>query len=177
MDDDELIATVASGDHTALRELFDRHSPWIAGRLRRGMPAGAVEDVVQETFIAVWRGARSYSGRGEVGVWMWGIARRQAAMWARKAGGRAEAQVEAELDRAATEDFAPGAVRRADLHEALASLGPEGDEQRELARLVFEEDRTVADVAERLGIPEGTVKSRVFKVRQRLQAALRQGGY
>jgi RNA polymerase sigma-70 factor (ECF subfamily) len=177
MDDDELMAAVASGDHTALRELFDRHSPWVAGRLRRGMPAGAVEDVVQETFIAVWRGARSYAGRGEVGAWVWGIARRQAAMWARKAGARAEAELETELERAATEDFAPAAMRRADVQGALAALGPEGDEQRELARLVFEEDRSVADVAARLGIPEGTVKSRVYKVRQRLQAALRQGGY
>jgi RNA polymerase sigma-70 factor (ECF subfamily) len=44
-------------------------------------------------------------------------------------------------------------------------------------RLVFIEDRSIADVAARLGIPSGTVKSRVFKVRQLLQAALRQGGY
>ena len=54
--------------------------------------------------------------------------------------------------------------------------GPPGSEQRELVRLVFVEDRAVADVADRLGIPEGTVKSRVFKVRRLLRAALQQGG-
>ena len=58
MDDDELIAAVAGGDDTALRELFNRHSPWVAARLRRVMPPDVVEDALQETFIAVWRGAR-----------------------------------------------------------------------------------------------------------------------
>ncbi len=42
-----------------LRELFDRHAPWVAARLRRTMPAHAVEDALQETFIAVWRGAKA----------------------------------------------------------------------------------------------------------------------
>lgn len=172
MDDDSLIAAVASGDDAALRELFDRHSPWVAGRLRRTMPPDAVEDALQETFIAVWRGAGRYTGRGEVGAWVWGIARRQAAMWLRKRG-----RAEAELELAVTEDFAPAAVQGADIEGALHSLGPEGDEGRELARLVFVEDRALADVASLLGIPEGTVKSRVYKVRQRLQSVLRQGGY
>ena len=175
MRDDELIAEVAAGDSSALRALFDRHSPWVAGRLRRAMPAEGVEDVLQETFIAVWRGARGHRGEGEVGAWIWGIARRQAAVRARKAG-RVDLTL-GPVSEQSSEDIAPGAVRRADLHKAFASLGPDGHEQRELARLVFEDDRTVAEVAQRLGIPEGTVKSRVFKVRQRLQAVLRQGGY
>jgi RNA polymerase sigma-70 factor (ECF subfamily) len=69
------------------------------------------------------------------------------------------------------------ATRKVDVEGALASVGPEGSEQRELVRLVFIEDRSIADVAAQLGIPVGTVKSRVFKVRQLLQATLRQGGY
>ena len=60
MDDDELIARVAAGDDTALRELFSRHAPWLAARLRAVLPAAEVEDVLQETFLAVWRGARGY---------------------------------------------------------------------------------------------------------------------
>jgi len=55
MDDDELIAAVARRDDVALRELFQRHAPWLAGRLRGVLPAAAVEDVLQGTFIAVWR--------------------------------------------------------------------------------------------------------------------------
>ena len=79
MDDDALLTAVASGDDQALRTLFERHAPWVAGRLRRGMPAGTVEDVLQETFLAVWRGAPGYHRSGEAGAWIWGIARRQAA--------------------------------------------------------------------------------------------------
>lgn len=172
MDDRALIRAVAGGDEVALRELFDRHSPWVAARLRRTMPPDAVEDVLQETFVAVWRGAKGFKGDGEPGAWVWGIARRQAAMWARKHG-RPEPPVEVQ----AQEDPSIVAERSVDLQQALQALGPEGSEGRELVRLVFLEDRSVADVAGLLGVPEGTVKSRVYKVRQLLQAALRKGGY
>ena len=57
MDDDELITAVAAGGDAALRELFSRHAPWMAARLRAVLPAADVEDVLQETFLAVWRGA------------------------------------------------------------------------------------------------------------------------
>ena len=57
MDDDELIAALAAGDDTALRELFRRHAPWLAGRLGAALPPPDVEDVLQETFLAVWKGA------------------------------------------------------------------------------------------------------------------------
>jgi RNA polymerase sigma-70 factor (ECF subfamily) len=168
-DDDRLIAAVAAGDDGALRALFERHAPWLAGRLRRALPAGAVEDVLQETFIAVWRGAGSYRADGEAGAWLWGIARRQVAMWARKTG---RPHLPLELLPSAAEDPATVAVRSVDLQRAFAALGPEGSAERELARLVFVEDWPVAEVAAHFDIPQGTVKSRVFRLRRSLQAAL-----
>ncbi len=70
-----LLADVGEGDRMALRELYTRHAPWLMFRLRRRCPdRGMVEEVVQDTFVAIWRGARSYSGAGEVAAWMWGIA-------------------------------------------------------------------------------------------------------
>src|SRR5260221_6361989 len=81
MDDDELIAAVAGGDDAGLRELFNRHAPWLAARLRGVLPAAEVEDVLQETFLAVWRGAGGYRPQGSAGGWLWGIAPRQAAPW------------------------------------------------------------------------------------------------
>ena len=76
MDDDELIDRLAGGDETALRELFGRHAPMLATRLRALLPAADVEDVLQETFVAAWRGAGGYQVRaeGSVGGWLWGIA-------------------------------------------------------------------------------------------------------
>src|SRR5271170_7041582 len=64
MDDDDLIAALADGDDTALRELFTRHAPWLAARIRKALPPEDVEDVLQETFLAAWKGARTYTPRG-----------------------------------------------------------------------------------------------------------------
>jgi RNA polymerase sigma-70 factor (ECF subfamily) len=177
MDDDELIAAVAEGDDTALRELFSRHAPWLAARLRGVLPAAEVEDVLQETFLAVWRGARGYRPGGSVGGWTWGIARRQAALWLRRRG-PAELLLPALPGCAAADGRHPGdpaeaAASRADLAHAVRALGPEGGAQREIWRLMYVEDRTVAEVAELMGVPEGTVKSRAHRARQLMRAALR----
>src|ERR1700684_3775748 len=67
MGDAELIASLAGGDDTALRELFARHAPWLAARLRKALPSDDVEDVLQETFLAVWKNAKTYRPRGAPG--------------------------------------------------------------------------------------------------------------
>ena len=170
MQDDQLIAALVAGEYEALRELFARHAPGLAVRLRRVVPPAAIEDVLQETFIAAWRGARGYKADGAVGAWLWGIARRQAALWA-----RGHERTPVHMHSPSIEDPAAIATARVDLQRAFATLGPEGTERRELARLVFVEDRPVADVAARLGIPAGTVRSRVHTLRQLLRAVLRGG--
>src|SRR6202522_3589488 len=86
MDDDELIASLAGGDATALRELFARHAPWLAARLRKALPSDDVEDVLQETLLAVWKNAKTYRPRGAPAAWLWVIARNQAALLLRRRG-------------------------------------------------------------------------------------------
>ncbi len=174
MEDDELIAGLAGGDDAALRELFTRHAPWLAARLRAVLPAADVEDVLQETFLAVWRGARGYRPEGAAGGWLWGIARRQAALWLRRRGPAAlllPAVVAADGQHAG--DPAEAALSRADLAAAVDALGPEGGPEREVWRLMYVEDRPVAEVAELTGVPAGTVKSRAHRARRLLRAALR----
>jgi RNA polymerase sigma-70 factor, ECF subfamily len=175
MDDDELIAAVAGGDDSALRELFARHAPWLAARLRAVLPAAEVEDVLQETFLAVWRGAHRYRAEGAAGGWIWGIARRQAALWLRRRG-PAELLLPAVIaaDGRYPDDPAEAALSRAELADAVSALGPEGGLQHETWRLMYVEDRPVAEVAELMGVPEGTVKSRAHRARQLMRAALRQ---
>ena len=176
MDDDELIAAVAGGDDSALRELFTRHAPWLAARLRTVLPASEVEDVLQETFLAVWRGARGYRpGPGaSAGGWVWGIARRQAALWLRRRG-PAELLLPAveAADGRHPDDPAQAALSRAEVACAVSALGPEGGAARETWRLMYVEDRSVAEVAELMGVPEGTVKSRAHRARELMRAALR----
>lgn len=172
MDDERLLTDTANGDETALRALFDRHAPWIAGRLRRTLPPDAVEDVVQETFIAVWRGAAAYRGGGAVGAWIWGIAHHQAATWLRKHR-RLRDELILDVNAVDRGDLATRATDRVDLERALGRVGSEGSDARQLVRLAFVEERRVKDIAGRMGIPEGTVKSRMHKVRRLLQSALR----
>jgi RNA polymerase sigma-70 factor (ECF subfamily) len=192
MDDDELIARLAGGDDAALRDLFNRHAPWLAARLHTVLPPSDVEDVLQETFLAVWKGAKNYTPQDAAGGWLWGIARRQAALLLRRRGPGTvalpdEASGLAGAGRLAGagagagvgDDPAEAVLARADLEAATtAALGPprsaerpEGPE-REVWRLMYLEDRPIAEVAELTGVPEGTVKSRAHRARRLLRAAL-----
>jgi hypothetical protein len=72
MDDDELIAALAAGDDTALRERFRRHAPWLAGRLRAALPPPDVEDVLQETFLPGQLSERGRAQAQQLGRWRLG---------------------------------------------------------------------------------------------------------
>jgi RNA polymerase sigma-70 factor (ECF subfamily) len=174
MDDDELIGAVAAGDDSALRELFFRHGPWLATRLRSVLSAADVEDVLQETFVAVWRGAKRYRSDGKPGAWLWGIARRQAALFLRRSGPKTlPSPAPIAADGWNAEDPAEVAMSRDLIAQAVRALGPDGSPEREVWQLMYVEDRPLAAVAELLGVPEGTVKSRAYRVRRLLRAALR----
>ncbi len=169
MDDDELIAALAAGDDAALRELFTRHAPWLAARLRVALVPPDVEDVLQETFLAVWKGASGYRPNGRARAWMWVIARNQAALLLRRRGPAVAplGEVEQAGPRPAEAglDPAEAAMVRADIAAVLP--GPDG----EVLRLMYLEDRTVAEIAALLGVPAGTVKSRAHRARRILRAA------
>jgi RNA polymerase sigma-70 factor, ECF subfamily len=171
MDDDELIARLAGGDDLALRELFSRHAPWLAAWLRAVLPVPDVEDVLQETFLAAWRSAGTYTPQGAAGGWLWGIARRQAALLHRRRGPATVPLLNHELT--SESDPAEAMLTKAELAAAMTALGAPGAPAREAWRLLYVEDRTVAEAAELMGVPEGTVKSRARRARLLLRAALR----
>ena len=165
MDDDDLITRLAGGDDTALRELFTRHARVLAARLQAVMPPSDVEDVLQETFLAAWRGAHRYDPRAKAGGWLWGIARRQAALLLRRRG-----PAHAELPEILTEDdYAEAVADREALAAAVATLSPA---DHEVWRLAYVEDRPLAEVASLTGVSEGTVKSRAHRARRLLRVAL-----
>jgi RNA polymerase sigma-70 factor, ECF subfamily len=175
MADDELIRRMAGGDDRALRELFDRHAPILAARLRAVLPPSDVEDVLQETFIAAWQGASSYRPEAKAGGWLWGIARRQAALLLRRRG-----PATAPLPDLLTRGDGPGpliqndpaetVVTQAHLAAAVSTLSPA---EHEVWRLRYVDDRPLAEVAELTGVPMGTVKSRAHRARRLLRSALR----
>src|SRR5215203_4225037 len=76
--DAELLRAVADGDTGAFRVLHERHAAWLTVRLlRRCNDRGLVAEVLQDTFVAVWKAAGSYRGDGEVAGWLWGVAIRR----------------------------------------------------------------------------------------------------
>ena len=173
MDDHILMARLVNGDDAALRALFSRHAPMLATRLRAVLPAADVEDVLQETFVAAWHSAGRYRSEGAVGGWLWGIARLQAALLLRRRGpaGVSLSAVDV-LAPQPDSDPADVAALRADLESAVAALGPPGTPERDVWRLLYEEDRPVAEIAALMGVPEGTVKSRAHRARRLLRSIL-----
>src|SRR5215469_8168782 len=73
-DDAALLRAVARGDEESLAALYDRHAGWLTVRLTRrcAMP-DVVDQAVQDTFLALWRGASGYRGQGDVAAFIWGI--------------------------------------------------------------------------------------------------------
>lgn len=168
--DETLLGAVAAGDRAALRLLYERHAPWLTLRLaRRCADADAVDDAVQDTFIAVWRSAARYSGEGAVGAWIWGIAIRRLIDALRR-------RPRADFASESREEFEPSAeeqvllgVEHGDLGGAIARLSPE---LRAVVQATILDGLTTREAARLLGIPAGTVKTRAMRARQQLRAEM-----
>ena len=163
--DDELLRAVAStGDRDALEALYRRHAPWLVARLsRRCADPGLVDEAVQDTFVAVWRTARRWDGRGEVAAWVWGIAVRRLIDLLRKQ--RAPATFVLDAAPSAEEQVLLG-VEHGDLGGALARLSPE---LRAVVQATVLDGLTSREAGRLLGIPAGTVKTRMMRARAQLR--------
>jgi len=170
--DAELLTRVADRDRGAFHELYLRHEPWLVPRLSRRCPDHqAVEEVVQDTFATIWATAGRYEGRGEVGAWIWGISirtlmhrvRPRKPILARLVSMRAEDRV------ASAEDELLLRVEHGDVGAALGSLSPE---LRAVVQATVVDGLTTREAAALLGIPAGTVKTRMQRARVHLREAL-----
>jgi RNA polymerase sigma-70 factor (ECF subfamily) len=167
--DVELLDTVAEGDQDALRVLFDRHAPWLTMRLaRRCADRDVVDDAVQDTFVEVWRHASSYEGRGEVAAWIWGIAVRRLIDGLRRRP-RLAIVPRAEVEQVAQEEQILLGVEHGDLAGALNRLSPE---LRAVVQATVLDGLTTREAGTLLGIPAGTVKTRMMRARAQLCEAL-----
>jgi RNA polymerase sigma factor (sigma-70 family) len=171
--DDALVRAVAGGDRRALELLYRRHAPWLAGRLAaRTSSRDLAEEALQDTFVAVWRSARSYHGTGEVPAWVWGIARRRLASLARRQRpGILSLDVVAErADSAATpEEAALGRDASTRIRLAISHLPAE---QRAAITAVVYDGKSIQAAAQAAAVPEGTLKSRLHRARLHLRKEL-----
>ena len=171
MTDPELLARVAAGDRRALTTLYERHAPWVLLRLqRRCADPAVVEEVLQDTFVAVWRGAGGYRGSGEVGAWLWGIAvRRLLDRFRRKAPTTVVLDELTGGSVGSAEEQVLLGVEHGDLGRALDRLAPE---LRAVVQATVLDGLTTREAARLLGIPAGTVKTRMHRARKQMREAL-----
>ena len=168
-EDAELLSRVAAGDRGALHVLYQRHSPWLARRLaNRCSDADVVASALQDTFVAVWKGARGYKGEGEVAAWIWGIGIRQLIGHLRKRPAMQRLSTRGAVVESAEERVLLG-VEHGDLAGALSSLSPE---LRAVVEATVLDGLTTREAARLLGIPAGTVKTRMMRARAELRGAL-----
>ena len=176
-EDSELLTAVAGGDLGALRVLYDRHAPWLSARLtRRCNSPEAVADVLQDTFVALWKGAERWRGDGEVAAWLWGIAIRR--LVSRLRGRREvlvlplEEVVAARAPESSAEDMVLLGVEYGDLGVALQRLSPD---MRAVVQATVLDGLTTREAARLLGIPANTAKTRLHRAKAQLRQNLTEG--
>jgi len=125
--DAQLLSALGEGDMAALRCLYDRHAPWLSVRLaRRCNDAEIVSDVLQDTFVAVWRTAAAYRGEGEVAAWLCIAVRRLVSRVRRRRDLVVLADVPERPDaRTGVEEQVLLDIEYGDVGAALAELSPE----------------------------------------------------
>jgi RNA polymerase sigma-70 factor (ECF subfamily) len=176
--DAELLGAVAAEQAEALRLLHCRHAPWLRARLnRRCADRDVVDAAIQDTFIAVWRGADSFrpsTPDGDAAAWIWTIAIRRLVSTLRGPAHRWLAGA----DPDGVDDGPPAVsaeetvllrVEHGDLAAALTALSPQ---LRAVIQATALDGLTTREAAVLLGIPEGTAKSRLRQAKTQLREHL-----
>lgn len=168
--DVELMSLIADEHRDALAELYRRHAGWMVARLRyRCADDGMVAEAMQDTFVAVWRGAGSYDGRGAVGGWLWGIAIRRLIGLLRKRRPLPVVWRDDGERMVSAEELVLAGTEHGDLAGALRSLSPE---LRAVVQATVLDGLTSREAGHLLNIPAGTVKTRMMRARAELRGAL-----
>ncbi|RNL84649.1 RNA polymerase sigma factor [Halostreptopolyspora alba] len=171
--DEQLLARVASGDENGLRELYHRHSAAMLRLLRRlTSDVGTTEEILQESWLAVWRSAGSYRSSASVRAWLLGVTRRQAHNRLRRATPPTVGIEAAPEPVDHTVDVEARVLAVAGHEAIMAAIGRLPRAHREVVVLALVEELPYADIAEVLAIPVGTVKSRMSTARGILSAEL-----
>ncbi len=171
MRDEELIDQIAKGDEKALKKLMDLYRNrlffYVYGLLENYEDA---EEVVAETFYQVWRSAKNFKGSSKVSTWIFGIARNVSRNMLRKRM-REIKTVEIMEHDAVFEDQSIDSESAELVKKALERLPVA---HREVLHLAFYEELPYEEIAKILGIPLGTVKTRVFYAKKRLLEVIKE---
>ncbi len=177
LSDEALLALVSRGDEAGLGELYDRYGRVAYGlALRIVRDRALAEDAVQEGFLAVWRSAGSFRAEhGKPSTWILTLVHRRTVDLVRREERRRADPIDelAEPSGEATDEEAWLRRQRQVVQEALRKLPAD---QREALELAYYGGFTQSELAERLGQPLGTIKSRMFTGLRRLRELLAESG-
>jgi RNA polymerase sigma-70 factor, ECF subfamily len=166
--DADLLGAVAEGDRRSLEVLYARHAPWLVIRLtRRCADPALVDEAVQDTFVAVWRTARKWKGEGEVAAWIWGIGVRRLLDQLRRRPAPPMPAYE-QVMVSAEEQVLLG-IEYGELGQAMNRLSPE---LRAVVQATVLDGLTTREAGRLLGLPTGTVKTRMMRARALLREGL-----
>jgi RNA polymerase sigma-70 factor (ECF subfamily) len=168
--DDALVAAARDGDQQAFEELVREHiQPVYAHALRMFREPSSAEDAVQEVFVKVLRGLATFDGQSAFSTWLYRVTR-NVCLDMLRAGSRRPVPVDPldMLDRSQP-DFADAVATSSAIEQAIKALAPE---DRDALNAVTLFGLSYAEAAESLGVPAGTVKSRVFRARRTIAAEL-----
>src|SRR5262245_37404969 len=175
VDDDQVMRRIALGEEAALRTLIARHEVRVFRFIQRLVGDRAeAEELTNEVFTEVWRNASRFQGRSTPQTWILSIAHHRAVSLLRK---RREQPWDEERasDIADTDDDPETAVQKRDksaiMRRCMEALSPE---HREIVDLVYYHELSIAEAADVTGIPENTVKTRMFYARRRLWLLLQE---
>jgi RNA polymerase sigma-70 factor, ECF subfamily len=162
--DEDLLGMVEAGHERAFEVLYDRHARVAYSLAYRLLgDSAAAEDLVQDAFLAVWRGSARYSSsRGSVRTWLLAILHNRGIDRLRSVA--ASARRQEALEQIATgvvPDIAEAAAGRAEAHAIRAALNTLPDEQLEVLKLAYYGGFTHQEISQMLEVPLGTVKSRM----------------
>ena len=167
--DETLVQLIASGDKKALQVLFARHNVRVFRFVLRFLGDESVaEDLVSEVFFDVWRQADRFESRSQVSTWLLAIARNKALSVLRR---RTTEELDEEVaefieDPSDNPEVAMQKTQRnAVLQDCLGQLSPA---HREIVDLVYYHEKSIDEVAEIIGVPQNTVKTRMFYARKRI---------
>jgi len=178
LSDEAVIALVARSDQSALAELYDRFGRVAYGvALRVLRDEKLAEDAVQEGFLAAWRNAdRFMPERAKVSTWLLTIVHRRAVDLVRREDRRRADSLSETADFASSDSAEENAWLRFERERVQAALKQLPDQQREALELAYYGGFSQSELAERLGQPVGTIKSRMFTGLARLRELLAEPG-
>jgi RNA polymerase sigma-70 factor (ECF subfamily) len=174
LSDEAVVALTARSDDVALAELYDRYGRAAYGLALRVLRDEALaEDAVQEAFLAIWRGAsRFIPERAKASTWIMTLVHRRAVDLVRREERRRADPLPETEPGSGEPSAADTAWLRLERERVQAALAQLPDQQREAIELAYYGGFTQSELAERLGEPLGTIKSRMFAGLARLREIL-----